>query len=156
MMSQDKTWLFYGDDLKSKLEFDPVNTPFFNTDLFYACENPLLIEEINNTTLHKSLQPRSIPFVPKLFPPHFGCICEVSVHALFQNHDFHFSPLTPLRHTHQNHQTWPSPNPTKINSFCPKLFTPHFRCICEVSVEARLFQNHEFHFSLKSCPFVFP
>jgi len=42
--------------------------------------------------------PRTNPFAPKLFPHYFGGICEVWVQPHFQNHNFHFSPLTPPSH----------------------------------------------------------
>ena len=42
--------------------------------------------------------PRSIPFAPKLFPHHFGSIWKDWVQSVFKNHDFCFSPHTPLGH----------------------------------------------------------
>ena len=70
--------------------------------------------------------PRSIPFVPKLFPHHFVGICEVWAQPLFQNHDFCFShhipPSHKIKQKHENHQTWLYTNHTKINSFCCKPF----------------------------------
>ena len=63
--------------------------------------------------------PRSIPFAPKLFPHHFGGICEVWVQPVFQNHDFRFHPTHPqVKKSSQNHQTWPCTNHTKIKFFC--------------------------------------
>jgi len=70
--------------------------------------------------------PMSIPFAPKLLPPHFGGFCEDGVQPVFPNHDFRFSPNTPPSHKikpkHINHGPWLCTNHAKINSFCSQTY----------------------------------
>jgi len=99
--------------------------------------------------------PRSISFSPKLFPHHFGDICDYWVHPVLQNHDFRFAPLT--------QQVTKSSENTKITKlglaptipisipFSPKLFQHHFGSIWEDLVRL-VFKNHDFHFSPHTPP----
>jgi len=87
-----------------------------------------VIKSGQNTKITKIGYARTTPrsFAPKLFPRHFGGICEVWVQPHFQKHDFRFSPHTPPSHKikpkPQNHQTWLCTNHAKIISFCLQTF----------------------------------
>jgi len=78
--------------------------------------------------LPSKTQPRSIPFATKLFTPHFAYICDNSPPRLLKNHDFTYSTILLARHKKSIHPTWPTQNPTKINSFCNQTFHTSF-CI---------------------------
>ena len=54
-------------------------------------------------------QPRSIPFVTKLFTPHFLCICDNSSQRLHKNHIFPYSPILLPKEKKPIHRTWLTP-----------------------------------------------
>ena len=66
--------------------------------------------------------------------------CSKTTTSLFHHFRYQVTKSRP------SHQTWLSQNPTKINSFSTKLFTPHFGCICNNSPQ-RFAKIHDFTFS---------
>ena len=91
-------------------------------------------------------QPRSIAFATKLLTHYFGCFCDNSPPRLLKNHDFTFSPILLPRHKKPIHPTWPSQNPTKINSFWNQTFHTSF-CILLGDFPTNIAQKPWLHFS---------
>ena len=85
-------------------------------------------------------------FCNQTFHTSFFIICHNSPPKFHKNHNFTYSPILLPRQKKPIHRTWLSQNPTKINSFCNKLFTPQFWCICDNSAP-RLHKNNNFTYS---------
>ena len=94
-----------------------------------------LIHQFRNQGKKKSLstelgyaktQPRSTPFVTKLFTPHFLCIYDNSPPRVHKNHNFTYSRIMLPRQKKPVHRTWLSQNPTKVNSFRNQTFHTSF------------------------------